>query len=178
MGCSHGGAAALPEVPPRPSIPACPWGARWGGMAKRRGQRRRGPAETRRKRELSAGECRGRPRRRGATGKDVSPLLLHGFLPTGEYLAREGAVRDGGRPAGTAQGCAHPIRGALLRSTGGEGPASPAKPLQQLHPSLEHGQGAASPQPPAGQRTLIPCLGEWMGRKGQLSSFPWDAPWQ
>lgn len=135
-----------------------PWrrGARWGGLAARRGQRWRGPAETRRKRELSAGECRGRPRRRGATGKDVSPLPLHGSLPACEYLAREGTVRARGRPARMAQGCPHPIRGAPLRSTGGVGPASPAKPLQQFHPSLEHGQGAASPPAPAGQRAHHP----------------------
>lgn len=168
--------------PPRPSIPAMPEGsaAGWAGLVERRGQRRRGPAETRRKRELSAGECRGRPRRRGATGKDGSPLPLHASLPTGECLAHGGTERDRERPAGMAQGCPHAIRGAPLRSAGSEGPAPPAKPLQQLHPSLEaRGCTPAIPRPDS--VLIIPCLGEgWAGkgRKGQLSSFPWDALWQ
>lgn len=164
-----------------------PWrrGARWGGLAARRGQRWRGPAETRRKRELSAGECRGRPRRRGATGKDVSPLPLHGSLPAGEYLAHEGTMRARGRPARMAQGCPHPIRGAPLRSTGGVGPASPAKPLQQFHPSLEHGQrgciptspGRAACSPPlalvrgwAGKGSFLPSLGMPRGSDGAMGA--------
>lgn len=72
--------------PPSPSSGteaggAVGWAPRSAGGA-RRGQRWRGPAEKRRKRELSAGECRGRPACRGAAGKGASSLYVQGFLPS------------------------------------------------------------------------------------------------
>uniref|UniRef100_A0A663FHY5 Sushi repeat-containing protein SRPX2 n=1 Tax=Aquila chrysaetos chrysaetos TaxID=223781 RepID=A0A663FHY5_AQUCH len=82
-------------------------GARRGGLAARRGQRWRGPTETRRKRELSAGECRGRPRHRGAEGKGANPLPLRGSLAHGD------TVWARGWPARMAQGGPPPpVRGA------------------------------------------------------------------
>uniref|UniRef100_A0A8B9SZP8 Sushi repeat-containing protein SRPX2 n=1 Tax=Anas platyrhynchos TaxID=8839 RepID=A0A8B9SZP8_ANAPL len=72
--------------PPSPSSGteaggAVGWAPRSTGGA-RRGQRWRGPAEKRRKRELSAGECRSRPACRGAAGKGASSLYVQGFLPS------------------------------------------------------------------------------------------------
>lgn len=155
--------------PPSPSSGteaggAVGWAPRSTGGA-RRGQRWRGPAEKRRKRELSAGECRSRPACRGAAGKGASSLYVQGFLPSPPHLPAcphrslcrgdVGVVQARGSPLVRGPHRAvlplsHGARGRPAqqgwRGSSSFGQAPPAPSLQQLRPALEH-KGCISDQP-------------------------------
>lgn len=142
----------------------------------------RGPTEMRRKRELSAGECRGRPRHRGAAGKGANPLPLHGSLAHGDTAWARGW------PARLAQGCLPPRpwgQGPLCTARMAWGQRLRPSPSSSIHPATSSFPGAqargcipASPPPP-GWAACISSLAlarasTGMGRRGQLASFPWD----
>lgn len=137
----------------------------------------RGPTEMRRKRELSAGECRGRPRHRGAAGKGANPLPLHGSLAHGDTAWARGW------PARLAQGCLPPRpwgQGPLCTARMAWGQRLRPSPSSSIHPATSSFPGAqamgcipASP-PPAGQRASppLPWPGPPLGWAGEGSLLP------
>lgn len=141
-----------------------------------------GAAETRRKRELSAGECRGRPRRRGAAGKDASPLPLQGSLPARWSLAHGDTVQARGWPTRTARGRPPPGpwgQGPLCtarRAQGQQLRPSPSSAIPPAAPSFPGAQarGCIPASPPAGRRASPPL--PWpqapLGTAGEGSSPP------
>lgn len=144
----------------------------------------RGPTEMRRKRELSAGECRGRPRHRGAAGKGANPLPLHGSLAHGDTAWARGW------PARLAQGCLPPRpwgQGPLCTARMAWGQRLRPSPSSSVHPATSSFPGAqargcipASPPPPRlGSVHLLPCLGQglhWDGQERAACFLPLGYP--
>lgn len=186
MGAATAGLLLCLGSLPRLSISAMPErGLRWGRLAARRGQRWQGPAETRRKHELSAAECRGQPRRRGAEGlrgRAPAPSLCTAPSPPTGPSPMGTRYGPAGGPQGWRKAVLPPSMGpgAPLHNTDVMGPAALAKPLQQLHPSLVRNRGAASPPAPwPGGAPLLPCLGQglcWDGQERAAFFLPLGHP--
>lgn len=151
-----------PRSPLGLSLPAIPeWGPWWGGLEERRGQRWRGLAETRRKHELSAGECRGRLRRRCAEGPKrrmpaLSPCSAP-FLPAapmGTWCGAEGPCKNGAVMPSPVRGVKGPS--AQYKWHGASG-SSQVPPAASSFPGV---RGAASPPAPLGQGAPLGWAGE------------------